>query len=142
MLDFALSASVEDRLWNSLPETTELAPVEDGDFFDEDHKTESHDARRRFRRVRVAGRAVMSQDGQHAGVYLHDVSPMGMGFVSPRQLLPQDLVTISCAESDALRVRIRRCRRIAAGCYACGTVFAKGPMSPAEYREFLHSLKS
>ena len=142
MLDFALSASISEKLWNSLQVTTKLALEDDGTFSGDDQRTESNDARRRFRRVKLAGRAVMTREKHHYGVYLNDLSPMGLGFVSPKQLFPQDVVSISFAEADPLQVRLRRCRRIAEDCYICGTVFVKGPMSPTSYHEILHSLKS
>lgn len=141
MLDFALSASISEKLWNSLQVTTKLALEDDCIFQEDDQKTESNDARRRFRRVKLTGRAVMTQKKQHFGVYLNDLSPMGLGFISPKQLFPQDVVSISFAEAETLKVRLRRCRRIAEDCYICGTVFVKGPMSTANYCEILQSLK-
>ena len=142
MLDFALSASVNEQVWEALPAATKRAFDEQGAYIGHDQRTELHDERRRFRRVSVSGRAVIRTQDQFFGVYLHDVSPMGIGFAAPMQIFPKQVLAISFLESETLLVQLRRCKRLADECYACGTVFAKGSMAPPVYRKLLHSLKS
>lgn len=140
MLDFDLSASVNDQLWNSLPSRTKL-PIDEGDFLaGNDESIDFHDARRRFRRVRVRGRAALQHNDLYYGVYTLDVSPMGFSFFCPRQLFPKEIVALNCEEYEKLIVEIRRCHREAEDCYLCGGVFTSGPMTTSIHRRFLQSL--
>jgi hypothetical protein len=140
MLGFNLSASVNDQLWNALPTRTKL-PLDERDYLaGNDRTVDPHDARRRFRRVSVRGRAAMRHKDQYFGVYTIDVSPMGLSFFGPRQLFPKEVVELTIEEYDKLTVEIRRCRRTGEDCYQCGGVFTTGPMSPSIYRKFLQSL--
>lgn len=140
MLDLNLSTSVNDQLWNTLPTRAKL-PLTETDFLSgNDKKIDPHDARRRFHRVRVRGRAALRHKDKFYGVYTLDVSPMGMSFFSPFQLFPKEVVELSIEEYDKLTVEVRRCRRSSDGCYMCGGVFVTGHMSPSQYRQFLQSL--
>jgi hypothetical protein len=140
MLDLNLSASVSDQLWSTLPVRAKL-PLDENDFLQgNDKKVDPHDARRRFRRVRVRGRAALRHKDKFYGVYTIDVSPMGMSFFSPFQLFPKEVVELTFDEYDKLTVEIRRCRRNGDECYMCGGVFVTGPMAPSVYRKFLQSL--
>ena len=140
MLGFNLSASINEQLWNSLPSRAKL-PIDEGDFLaGNDQSIDPHDVRRRFRRVRVRGRAVLRHKDLYYGVYTSDVSPMGISFFCPRQLFPKEIVTLNFEEYEKLTIETRRCRREAEDCYLCGGVFTTGPMNTSIYRRFLQSL--
>ena len=142
MLDYHLSATVTDALWHGIHHRAEL-PCGAEDYFAVTGATPtSPDSRRRFRRVRVRGRAAVRWGSELLGVYTIDVSPAGIGFFSPIQLFPKERVTIMIEECDPKELVIRRCRRGGKACYACGGEFTGGSLGPGPYRELLHLLKA
>ncbi len=141
MLDFDLSTTLNNQLWESLP-TCAALPCDEATFLaGSGIDSMIDDTRRRFRRVKLHGRAAATCGNQTFGVYTIDVSPMGVSFYSPRNLLPKEIVKLSFEQFRSLDVKIRRCRRVAASCYSCGGDFTAGAMKPAEYREFLEAMK-
>jgi len=141
MLDYKLSATVSDQAWKS---TTARAKLPGGgqEFFAEFGATSvAENTRRRYRRMRVRGRAIASRGEDRYGVFTNDVSPIGIGFYSPEQILPKEIVELDFEESDKLQVEIRRCVRTAQNCFFCGGEYVTGSMPPAVYRRFLDKLK-
>ena len=100
------------------------------------------DSRRSHHRLQVRGQAAMRHSGTLSGVYIVDVSPKGVGLYSPMQLLPKTQVVLICDQWEELPLTIRRCQRLRDTCYLCGTCFLEGPMSSADYRDFLRQLES
>ena len=142
MLDYKLSVTVSDDTWNAaavhavLPQTTE-------EYFREAGATAMiDDTRRRHRRIRVRGRAIVFSKTNQCGVYTIDISPTGIGFFSPVQFLPKEKIEFYSNESEQIELQIRRCVRTAIDCYNCGGVFLNGPLSPGAYRNFLAALKA
>lgn len=150
MLDYELSISVSDQAWGSATATataqaTAQAPL--------DHENVemvrpasvaqyNNDSRRRYRRVRVTGRALAIRGDDRYGVITIDISPIGIGFLSPVQLLPKEKILLCFEPAEQLVLEIRRCIRTEGTTYSCGGNFAQGPLSPAAYRNFLAELRS
>ena len=140
MLDYRLSATVSDQVWSSASAHAVL-PQPNEDFFAEYGATSvAENTRRQYRRMRVRGRAIASRGSDQYGVFTNDVSPMGIGFFSPVQLLPKERIGLIFEEFELLQVEIRRCIRIAQQCYFCGGNFINGPMPPGAYHRFLKEL--
>jgi len=141
MLDYKLSASVSDLLWESAVDRASL-PQSHEEFFAESGSAPiAEDSRRHFQRVRVRGRAIVRRGEQQLGVYPIDVSSEGIGFISPVQFLPKEKVELFCEQSQIIQLDIRRCFRTDEQCYSCGAIFLTGPMSPGAFRNFLSELR-
>lgn len=75
-------------------------------------------------------------------MFPRDFSVGGVGFVSPCQLFPNERVELDLGLDEELELIVRRCRRLAAEAFVCGTVFATGPMSARQCREFADAVAS
>ena len=141
MLDYRLSVTVSDQAWNSASAHAAL-PKPSEDFFAEYGATSvAENTRRRYRRMRVRGRAIAYRGSDQYGVFTNDVSPVGIGFFSPVQLLPKEEIEIFFEEFQQLQVEIRRVVRTDQQCFFCGGEFLSGPMPPGAYQSFLTHLK-
>jgi hypothetical protein len=141
MLDYKLSATVSDSAWKIATALAKIPKSEEEYFAETGAAPETEDTRRRFRRMRVRGRAIIVQGDEKYGVFTIDVSPMGIGFCSPVQLLPKEKISFFCEQSELLQLEVRRCIRTDEQCYNCGAVFLEGPMPPGMYRNLLSDLK-
>lgn len=142
MLDLNLSATVSDHVWESASERVTL-PQSVKDFFDQQGAAPvAENTRRRYRRVFVRGRGIVLRGNNKYGAYTIDVSPMGVGFFAPLQLLPKEKIGLLFEESGLLRLEIRRCVRTGPNCYSCGGNFLDGPLLPGACRNFLAELSA
>lgn len=138
MLDFKLSTTVSPEIWNALDQC-----VSD-EFFSTtlaQHSKAEVESRRRFQRITCSGQAIVKHEDKIYGVFTSDVSPMGIGFFNPIQLFPKTQVKLGFEGHDPIFLQISRCRRVEKGCYECGAVYAKGPLSAGQYKELVTSLK-
>ncbi|TWT88963.1 hypothetical protein Mal64_24540 [Pseudobythopirellula maris] len=141
MLDVALSTEVDDGAWGSLAARASL-PIDSEIYYNvECNGLTPEESRRRFRRVPIRGRAVLVRGQSRYGVYAVDVSPMGIGVYSPKQLFPKECVTIFIADREPIDLALRRCKREAPNAYLCGLVFPTGPLGPSQYRNFINSMR-
>lgn len=142
MLDIHLSSTIADQTWHAASQRAAL-PGSTAEYLAGGGPTaEAPESRRRFRRLRCRGRAATQHGQRRLGLYLADVSPMGVGFYSPVQMFPLDAIRIVCDQHPAIDVEIRRCLRIEENCYACGAKFIHGRLLPGEYKQFLHALRA
>lgn len=81
-----------------------------------------HDDRRRSARYRCRGRAILQRESERFAGYTADVSPTGMGIISPVQLLPKEHVEITTFRQKVPLIVIW-CRRLGKDCYQCGCQF-------------------
>lgn len=141
MLDYRLSATVSDQLWDAASAQAAMPQCYE-DFFAECGATPmTENTRRRYRRMRVRGRAIASRGIDQYGVFTNDVSPMGIGFYSPVQFFPKETIELFFEECELLQIAIRRCIRKGEQCFFCGGDFLNGPMPPGAYQSFLAQLK-
>jgi hypothetical protein len=141
MLDQHLSAQLVDDLWGNLSAKAALPCTEEVYFGASGATPTSPDSRRRYRRLRVRGRAAVQRGSETLGSYASDVSPGGIGFFSPVQLFPKEAVVVTIEDCEPIKLTITRCRRVRKQCYSCGGTFVKGTMGPGIYHEFLRQLK-
>jgi hypothetical protein len=89
---------------------------------------------RRFQRLYFRTRATMRvlptipafQCVEHAaGVYTRDVSRVGIGFLSPEQLFPNEQVVMKVAQLGEMLVTVATCRYVGPKCYSVGATFVK-----------------
>lgn len=142
MLDYKLSISVSDEAWDSATAQASLIKLSDDFFSEQGAAPMIDDSRRRYHRVRARGRALAIRGKKHYGVLTNDISPMGIGFFAPIQLLPIERIILVFEQSDQIELEIRRCIRTEGTTYSCGGNFTVGPLSPAAYRRFLRELMS
>ncbi len=142
MLDISLSATVSDQVWDSAAAHTTLSQSAENFFAEQGAVPVAENTRRRYRRVFVRGRGVIVQGDKQYGAYTIDVSPMGIGFFSPIQLFPKQIIALFFEESGIRQLVVRRCVRTGPQCYSCGGDFVEGPMAPGAYRDFLAELSS
>jgi hypothetical protein len=141
MLDQNLSAPLVDGPWTSISMRAALPCTEEVYFGSSGATPTSPDSRRRYRRLRVRGKAAVRRGSETLGAYASDVSPIGIGFFSPVQLFPKERVVVTIEDGEPSELVITRCRRVRPRCYSCGGTFRNGTMGPGVYREFLRLLK-
>jgi|GEM_PF-874335 len=142
MLDYQLSIAVSDQVWGTAKAQATLNQEDEAFLFASgaaDPLTD--DSRRRYRRVRARGRALAIRGQDRYGVITIDISPMGIGFYSPIPLLPQEQIILYFEPAEQLALKIRRCIRTEGTTYSCGGNFSSGPLTPADYHNFLAALR-
>jgi hypothetical protein len=133
MLDDGNAEQVIDEFWRKTSRTVVLPP-EIAEHYAQSGKTASmFDDRRAFMRFHLRGRAILCAGGEYFGVYTKDISRNAFGFYHCEQLFPCDEVQIWLPTGIQRRLVIRRCRRIADGCFECGAeiVVPKESAEPA-----------
>ena len=80
-------------------------------------------SKRAHQRHYLRRQAILTYELAKYAVYLQDCSRMGMGLISPVQLFPRQRVQLWTDGQRSYRLEVTRCRRRAANCYECGTVF-------------------
>src|SRR5262245_571086 len=95
MLDQHLSTQLVDDPWASRTVKAALPCTEEAYFGASGATPTSPDSRRRYRRLRVRGRAAVGRGSETLGAYASDVSPGGIGFFSPVQLFPKEKVVVT-----------------------------------------------
>jgi hypothetical protein len=141
MLDQNLSTQLVDGPWTSISMRAALPCPEEVYFGSSGATPTSPDSRRRYRRLRVRGRAAVQRGSETLGAYASDVSPGSIGFFSPVQLFPKEKVIVTIEDCDPMELVITRCRRVRPQCYSCGGTYRHGTMGPGAYHEFLRLLK-
>ena len=139
MLDVHLSPTLAEITWQQLDQTAQL-PCSTEKFFAVNNKFTAN-SRRRFERIFFRGRACLYHKKSTLGVYTIDLSPSGMGFYGPVQLLPKTQVILQFDQYDPLQLVAMRCRRVGEMCYRCGTRFLTGPLSTIPYRNLIRQLE-
>jgi hypothetical protein len=85
-----------------------------------------YDNQRTYHRYFMRGKAVLQRGDALFGTYTKDISRQGVGFLSPVQLLPKEIVKLRLPTTE-LSLEIARCRRVEPGCFDCGARFALEP---------------
>lgn len=137
MLDLAHGVELNDEAFGPIVLHAEL-PCPPEEFFGLSGAVLLYgDSRRQYHRFYLREHVAMVRRGEAYGIYIKDASRKGIGFLSPIQLFPRDLVIAALPEFGALKLSVRRCRRLAPQCYDCGSIFAEGLLSPTAYKELM-----
>jgi PilZ domain len=128
---------VVEELWAAAKVRVKLPMLTAKYFFEPKGPMPSHtSSRRSFHRFYMRSKAVLLQDTTIYGAYTTDVSRQGIGFLSPRQLMPKSKWTLKLPGGNEYELIVTRCRRESDNCYACGGRFATQSIpqssSPAE----------
>jgi hypothetical protein len=141
MLDLSFSTELITRVWNSLPEKSQLH-CDDEEFFSQSGAaTTLFDTRRQYYRIHARGQAILIHGDRLYGIYTIDVSPNGVGLICPVQLFTRERVELRSDKIDKIPLEVCRCRRPGPQSYECGTVFHQGRMNPSTYKQFLNQLR-
>ena len=66
------------------------------------------------------------------GIYTKDVSRQGIGFLSPKQLLPKERIYMRLPGASEVLLEVTRCLRIDDGCFDSGARFVSKPKLDTE----------
>lgn len=137
MLDSVAPAELTDQLWTALSSRTTL-PWGEGEYFcAQGVSGPVGESRRRYVRFHLRNRAILLRGVERHGVYIKDLSPQGLGLLSPVQIFPKERLVLLLSDSAKLDLELRRCRRVADECYECGTVFIDGAVPPGTFRRLM-----
>lgn len=141
MLDISFSTELIKQVWNSLPDKSQL-PYDHEEFFSKSGAAPtSPDSRRQHIRIRARSHAILAHANKIYGIYTLDVSPNGVGLITPVQILPCERVELRSDKCDTLSLEVQRCRRLGPRSYECGCAFIKGPMNTIAYKQLLDQLR-
>jgi hypothetical protein len=128
MLDLSDEARLIDDMWTAADVTLQLSDAQEEEFFEPTGPLSRYfDDRRSFHRFYLRSRAILKRGDSTLGVYTVDFSRQGIGFLSPRQLLPKEQVQLLLPNGMDYEFCVARCRRLRPGCYACGGIFTAMP---------------
>ena len=125
MLDLCDSREIVAELWESVEQKAELPQGQRDYWAQKGEQPIRTDSRRRYHRKFLRGKGVINRKGQELAIYLKDISRMGLGFYSPVQLFPEDVVTVQLPANKLFLVRVVRCRRLGVRSFDCGSVFCQ-----------------
>jgi PilZ domain len=139
VLDQVAEIDVSEQLWNSVPSRAKL-PFDAEEFFAARGVAGAHyETRRQFHRMHMRETGILLRGVDRHGIYTKDVSPMGVGFLSPVQVFPCERIRLLLHDQTKLDLELRRCRRIEVDCYECGAVFVDGVIPPPVYKRLIQS---
>ena len=126
MLDLSHAESVSESQWQAADAHTKL-PLRTARYFCEykGPMPQHAGSRRSFQRFYVRAKAVLIHGERSYGIYTTDISRQGIGFLTPRQLLPDEKCTLTLPNGAAHELQIKRCRRESDDCFACGARFTR-----------------
>lgn len=132
------SDDVSRSLWPRLAERTQL-PCSEAEFLAVDGTAlASGHSRRQYHRYHLRRPAILRGAGDTAAVYSKDVSRMGLGLLTPRQLFPSDEIELLLPDQPWVKLIVRRCRRLQPCCYEVGAEFAEGILNAGRYKNLIH----
>jgi hypothetical protein len=127
MLEVDNGQALINDLWEAASAKVQLTEPMRKSFFAPKGATPAfYDNKRGYHRYFMRGKAVLKRGTAMFGTYTKDVSRQGVGFLSPVQLLPKELVKLRLPTTE-LSLEVARCRRLEQGCFDCGARFALEP---------------
>jgi hypothetical protein len=122
--------TVVEELWAAAKVRVKLPMLTAKYFFEPKGPMPIHtSSRRSFHRFYMRSKAVLLQETTIYGGYTTDVSRQGIGFLSPRQLMPKSKWTLKLPSGAEYDLIVTRCRRENDNCFACGGRFASQTMA-------------
>lgn len=136
MLDVSDEKRVVEELWAAAKIRVKLPMLTAKYFFEPKGPMPCHtNSRRSFHRFYMRSKAVLIQDTTIYGGYTTDVSRQGIGFLSPRELMPKSKWTLKLPGGAEYELIVTRCRRENDNCFACGGRFATTSLANASTDE-------
>lgn len=123
MLELCPPTTLSQQEWSEVPLRAELPPGDEDYFHRKGPLPVPPETRRRYQRHYLTSVAVIQEGSNKLAGYARDISRLGIGFYSPRQLFPGDVVQLFLPGKPAIWLEITRCRRRGTRCYECGSVF-------------------
>jgi PilZ domain len=122
-----------DEMWQSAKIRVKLPMLTAKYFFEPKGPMPNHySSRRSFHRYYMRSKAVLIQGETVYGAYTTDVSRQGVGFLSPRQLMPKEKWTLKLPNGSQYELLVTRCHRESENCFACGGRFATTTTTTAD----------
>ncbi len=116
--------AIVEELWQKAEARVKLPMLTAKYFFEPKGPMPNHySSRRSFHRYYMRSKAVLIQGDRVYGAFTTDVSRRGLGFLSPRQLMPKEKWTLKLPNGAEYEIAITRCRRESENCFACGGRF-------------------
>ena len=142
MLDLSYEKGVDEKgrveeLWQTAKIRVKLPMLTSRYFFEPKGPMPNHySSRRSFHRYYMRSKAVLIQGDKVYAAYTTDVSRQGVGFLSPRQLMPKERWTLKLPNGSEYELIVTRCRLESDCCFACGGRFeSQGNNTPSETEE-------
>ena len=124
MLGVSHEKSVVEELWRKAKVRVKLPMLTAKYFFEPKGPMPNHySSRRSFHRYYMRSKAVLIQGDKVYATYTTDVSRQGVGFLSPRQLMPKEKWTLKLPNGAEYELLVTRCQRESEHCFACGGKF-------------------
>jgi hypothetical protein len=124
MLGVSDETDVVESLWNSAQTRVQLPSLTAQHFFEATGPMPNHHgSQRSFHRFLMRSKAVLIQGDKVYAAYTTDVSRQGIGFLSPKQLMPKERWTLRLPGGAEYNVQVTRCRLESEHCFACGGRF-------------------
>jgi len=113
-----------EELWNSAKIRVKLPMLTAKYFFEPKGAMPNHySSRRSFHRYYMRSKAVLIQGDKVYAAYTTDVSRQGVGFLSPKQLMPKEKWTLKLPNGAEYELLVTRCHLESDHCFACGGRF-------------------
>ncbi len=139
MLDQVAEIDVSEQLWNAVASRAQL-PCDAEEYFSARGVAGALcETRRQYFRMHMRETGILLRGVERHGIYTKDVSPKGVGFLSPVQIFPCERIQLLLHDKSKLDLELRRCRRIDDNCYECGTVYVDGVIPPPVYKRLIQS---
>ena len=123
MLELDDKKSVAIPAWTAIPLRAAL-PEKLGDYFGRSGVMPSlPDSRRGYHRKYMRAKAVAQYQDKFLAVYLADISRSGLGFYSPIQIFPCEVMNMWLGREGHIQLVAKTCVRIGHACYRCGAQF-------------------
>jgi hypothetical protein len=129
MLGLSNEKRLMEKLWEAAEATLVLPEPEAKYFFEFKGPMPSghFDNRRSYHRFYLRDKAILTRNRTTLGVYTTDFSRQGIGFLSPRQLLPRERVQLILTSGVEYFLQVARCRRRSENLFECGGRFVVCP---------------
>jgi PilZ domain len=141
MLDISHEKSVVEKdrveeLWQQAKIRVKLPMLTSKYFFEPKGPMPNHySSRRSFHRYFMRSKAVLIQGDKVYAAYTTDVSRQGVGFLSPKQLMPKEKWTVKLPNGSEYELIVTRCHLESESCFACGGRFDTQGNNPTSINE-------
>ena len=122
MLDLSHETALSEQLWQALESRT-LLPESLQGHLQKHGDVVTANCQRRYARTPLNRIAIALVGDQRHACFAKDLSRMGIGFYSPVNLLPKQVLQLWLPSGKTVPLRVTRCWRMATACYEIGTIF-------------------
>ncbi len=124
MLGVSDEKQIVEKLWRSVEAAFELPPHMAANFFSPTGPIPAHpESRRGYQRYFLRDRAILKSGEKLFGIFTMDISRRGIGFLSPKQLMPKENIQLILTNGRKYHMLVTRCRRKGMNYFECGAKF-------------------